>query len=159
MDSWAAQPGTGSRTASSMQLRTKDGNILASSPTRKRGSGTRIATGADVGAIATPARSRRRTRRAPLARTRGVARRLTFGFAAACWTATAGLHQLHHHHLHRRHHRHHHLRFRHHRRHHHRAQKAGGSLAEASTDPQPLTFPVPRFHLTETVRALPSDHH
>ena len=110
------------------------------------------------GGDATPqaARTRQRPRRAPLARTRGVARRLTFGFAAACWTATAGLHQLHHHHLHRRHHRHHHLRFRHHRRHHHRAQKAGGLWAEASTGPQPLTFPVPRFPCPKTVPALQS---
>ena len=155
MDSWAAQPGTGSRTASSTRRRSRVGNIRTSSPTRMKDSGTRIATGAAVGAMrATAARMRQRPRRALSARTGSVARRLTFGCAAACWNVQLRR-VLRHHRLHR-HHRHHHLRYRHHRRHHHRAQKAGASWAEASTGPQPLTFPVLQFPCPKTVPALQS---
>ena len=139
MGSRGARPGTGNRTARSTRRRSWDGNIQTFSPTRKKGSGTKIATGLDAGIVvrAGMARRRQRQRAAPSAQTRNVAKRWTSGCAAACCLARM-LHTLRHplhrnSHLLRRHLLHRRLRL-------HRAPMDGGSWVVASTDPRPTTF-------------------
>ena len=54
-----APPGTGNRTARSTRRRSRVGNIQTCSPTRKKGSGTKIATGLDAGIVVRAGMARR----------------------------------------------------------------------------------------------------